>query len=158
MDREHTDLILVEIAWTKGSKEDAVERAKAVLLREGWETGSFEQEDVDAPEDGSAYGNLEVQEGLYEKVESGPGVYEATDGVVTVRFECLGLRPAPVEEGLTVRTVVLTDEQLKALKEVLEDALDQADGNADTCRPKDMADVLEAKSMLFEIMDAVDRA
>jgi hypothetical protein len=57
-----------------------------------------------------------------------------------------------------VRSVVLTDEQLAALKEVLYAALDQANENADMCRPKDMADVLGAKSVILELMEAVDRA
>ncbi len=77
--------IFVGIKWTEGTEEQAVGRAKAILEREGWETGEFAREDGG---DGEACGNLEVEEGLYDEVSEGEGAWEATDGVVTVEFEC----------------------------------------------------------------------
>jgi hypothetical protein len=80
------DEIFVEISWKEGTKEQAVERAASILHREGWDSGSFCE--VDGQEGKSVCGNLEVEEGLYEKVEAGRGEWSATDGVATVRFEC----------------------------------------------------------------------
>jgi hypothetical protein len=77
--------IFVEIEWNAGTPEGAVERAKAIMAREGWSTGGFQAEQGEA---NSVAGVLEVQEGLYDEVSEGEGAWEATDGVVTVRFEC----------------------------------------------------------------------
>ncbi len=79
--------IFVGIGWTSGTKEEAVARAKALFKAKGWDTGSF-QEEQEVEEHRETCGNLEVQEGLYEDVAESSGYWSATDGVVTVQFEC----------------------------------------------------------------------